>query len=221
MKRLVIFDLDGTLLDTLGDLKNAVNHAMRSVGHEERTADEVRSFIGNGTKKLLERALGNSNDEALLSRCLEIYTGFYTKNYAVETKPYEGISWCVDKLLDNGVICAVVTNKLHDISVDLCAKYFPDRFSLVVGDKTGIKRKPDPSAVLDVMRTLDCDRVAYVGDSCVDVLTAKNASIPCVAMTWGYNSKEQLEDAGAEIYADNASELFEYLKTILFNDEKR
>ncbi|MBE6583842.1 MAG: HAD family hydrolase [Ruminococcaceae bacterium] len=215
MKKLVIFDLDGTLLDTLGDLCDAVNFAVESVGRPKRTMGEVRTFIGNGTKKMLQRALGDCFDDGLLGECISKYTEYYSKNYAVRTYVYEGINECLEKLVSNGIECAVVTNKLHDISVDLCDRFFPGKFSRVIGDYNGAARKPDPSKTLDVIREVSCDVAVFVGDSHVDVETAKNAGIPCVALTWGYDSKEALETAGAKIFADDARQLYNRLAELL------
>ena len=208
MNKIVLFDLDGTLLDTLGDLTEAVNYALRCTNMPPRTPAEVRSFVGNGARKLIERSLGEGATEELIDICIKDFSEFYKSNYAVKTEAYDGMLECVDKLLARGIRCGVVTNKLHDISVDLCAKFFPGRFEEVVGDLPDMPRKPDPARVLKMIQKLGGGSALYVGDSWVDVQTAKNAKIPCVLLSWGFNSRTRLLEEGAEYIVDNADGLF-------------
>ncbi len=215
MKKLVIFDLDGTLLYTLEDICGAVNYALVSVEMPLRMREEIHGFINNGTRKLIERSLGRFANDELVDRCLEAYTRYYNKNYANYTRPYEGITECVDRLIESDVACAVVTNKFQEAADSLCEKFFPNKFAFIKGGVEGSPHKPDPTRVFEIIKALDADEVVLVGDSYVDIETAKNANIPCVALTWGYNSKAQLEDAGAKLYAKNANELWEHLVEIL------
>ena len=209
MNKIVIFDLDGTLLDTLGDLCDAVNFALDKVNRPRRTLDEVKGFVGNGTRKLIERSLGEFENEELVDECVRNFTEFYKHNYSVKTVAYDGICDCVDRLLAQGVRCGVVTNKLHDISVDLCARFFPGRFAEVVGDTPDLPRKPDPTKVFDVIKRLGGGKAVFVGDSWVDVKTAKNAGIDGVMLSWGFNSRETLAREGADCIVDNAQHLFD------------
>lgn len=207
MNKLVIFDLDGTLLDTLGDLTDSVNFAITSCEHAARTVDEVRTFIGNGTKKMIERALGGDAGKQLIAACIAKFAAHYKDHYNVKTRAYDGVRHCIAMLHENGVSVGVVTNKLHDISVSLCREHFGDVFDRVIGDLPGLERKPDPSKVLKMMSELDCGSAIMVGDSDVDVMTAKNAGIPCVAVSWGFNSRERLIAAHPEYIVDSVEEL--------------
>lgn len=209
MNKIVLFDLDGTLLDTLGDLCDAANFAMDKANRARRSLDEVKSFVGNGTRKLIERCIGDDTDQGLVDDCVKNFTEFYKHNYSVKTKPYDGICDCVDKLLARGIRCGVVTNKLHDISVDLCNKFFSGRFEDVVGDTPDMPRKPDPTKVLNMIEKLGGGKVVYVGDSWVDVRTAKNAGIYGVMLSWGFNTRERLVAEQVDCIVDNAQELFD------------
>ncbi len=215
MNKLVIFDLDGTLLDTLGDICAAVNFSLGQVGRPLRTREEVYTFIGNGSRRLIDYALGDEPDEKLSQRSLDIYCKYYAEHYCDHTYPYAGIVECVDELIARGVTCAVITNKMQDVSSALCQRYFGERFVRVIGDTKGAPRKPDPTKVFALMAELDCREAVFVGDSYVDVTTAKNAGLPCVALTWGFNTRAQLEAAGADIYADSSEELMEHLCRLL------
>ena len=220
MRGLVIFDLDGTLLDTLGDLADAVNAAITELGRPARTTDEVRGFIGNGTKRLIEGALGDGADDSTVEKCLAIFKAHYGGNYAVRTYAYEGVADSIAKLRAVGVTCGVITNKLHGISLSLCEKYFPGAFVEVIGDTPDMKRKPDPQKVYKMLSDLGFDTAVFVGDSDVDVKTAHNAGLPCVAVSWGFNDKEQLLAAGAEIIADNAEQMLDEILTILTKNQE-
>lgn len=216
MNNLVIFDLDGTLLDTLGDLTDSVNFAIASVGHDPRTLDEMRTFIGNGTRRMIERALGeDALNKETVDDCVSEFAAHYNDHYNVKTEAYKGIELCISELVKNGIRIGVVTNKLHDISVKLCFEHFGDVFDGVIGDLPGLERKPDPSKVLKMMSELDCGSAIMVGDSDVDVMTAKNAGIPCVAVSWGFNSREKLIAAHPEYIVDSAEELERKLLEIL------
>ena len=211
MKKLVIFDLDGTLLDTLCDLRDAVNHTMRYVGRPERTIADVRRFIGNGIRKLIERSLGDNFDDALVDECFKVFFDYYKVHYNVNTVKYDGVDRCIDLLLKNGVGVGVVTNKLNSMAVDLCREHFGDVFVGVVGDVDGMPRKPDPAKVLKMMSDCGCEQCVLVGDSSVDVKTAKNAGIPCVAVSWGFEDRDKLVLLEPEYIADTDKELEEIL----------
>lgn len=207
VKRAVIFDLDGTLLDTLADLTNAANHLLRSHNMPERSAAEVRSFLGNGARDLVLRALPERLDDETFEKYLAEYVKYYRENSAIETKPYDGVLDILDELRAMGIATAVVSNK-PDAAVRLLSeKYFGDRIDFALGDKEGIAIKPSPEPVLYAMGELGCERAVFVGDSEVDVLTARRAGLPCVSVTWGFRDKELLEEHGADIFASDAREL--------------
>jgi phosphoglycolate phosphatase len=218
MKRLVIFDLDGTLLDTLGDIRSAVNYSLGKMGKQERTLEEIRSFIGNGTKTLLESALGEPHSAEDIRECFAHYSEYYSEHYADHTLPYEGIRECVDRLIGDGIACAVVTNKLHEVSSELCRRFFEGCFVEVIGDLPNTPRKPDPGKVLDIISKTGADKAIYVGDSYVDVLTAKNAGITGVMLTWGFDSRDHLVEVGAKYLVNDASELYKVIDRLFENN---
>jgi phosphoglycolate phosphatase len=215
MKKLVIFDLDGTLLNTLADLGDAINHAIATVGVPPYTLETIETFIGNGTQKMFERALGERCSDEALAQCIEVYSEYYGQNYNVKTCAYDGVARCVELLNKNGVMVGVVTNKLDEMAVKLCREHFGDVFFGVIGDLPGFPRKPDPSKIFKMMADADAGECVIVGDSTVDVQTAKNAGLPCVAVSWGFNSRDKLESACPEYIAENEAELIDCLEKVL------
>ena len=207
IKKLVLFDLDGTLLDTLGDLTAAVNHILAELGYPRRSHEEVRSYLGNGARDLLKLSLPCAVDDALFEEYLEKYKKYYNAHSKIETKPYAGVVELLTELKNRGVCTAVVSNKPDVATKSLCQEYFGDLIDLAIGDRADIVRKPAADPILFAMKTLGCETAVHVGDSDVDVETAKNAGIPCVAVTWGFRDRDVLEDAGAEYFAADADEL--------------
>ncbi len=200
----IIWDLDGTLLNTLADLAASVNAAMRAMGHPERSLREVRQMVGSGVKNLVLRALpeGHKDD---LDAALAIFRAHYGEHYADATAPYPGIVEALDSLQARGAAMAVVSNKLEAVTKELCRKYFGERIGVVVGDRPGLPRKPAPDSVALALTALGADRsgAVYVGDSEVDIATARNAGIPCLSVGWGFRPAQVLLDAGAgEILSD-------------------
>ena len=218
----VIFDLDGTLLNTLEDLTNAVNHAMRESGYPERTMEEVRQFVGNGVGKLIRRALPAlaDGDEEAYQETLQAFKSYYARHNNDATAPYAGIEPLLEHLSAAGVRMAIVSNK-NDPNVKALARdYFSRWIGLAVGDQEGVRRKPAPDAVLKVMREWGCDpaSVLYVGDSGVDVETARNAGVDCAAVCWGFRPEGELRAAGATALFHTPEQLCAY---ILNESEKR
>ncbi|MCR5331929.1 MAG: HAD-IA family hydrolase [Lachnospiraceae bacterium] len=218
--KLVIFDLDGTLLDTLPDLAGAVNYALKNNDRPERTIEEVRRFISNGVRKLIERSLfvteasKDTNDYTVTDRGLfdtvfADFVAYYLEHVADNTVPYEGMRKLVMKLKNNGIKTAVVTNKREDAARSLMDRFFPGCFDLVLGDVKDRARKPAPDSVLYCMECLGADsrETIYVGDSDVDLETADNARIESILVTWGYRSRSRLIEAGATKIVDRTDEL--------------
>ena len=210
--RAVLFDLDGTLLDTLGDLTDAVNAALVSMGFETRTQEEVRTFIGNGAQKLILRALPAGQEDAA-AECLRRFKAHYGAHMDVRTMPYPGVIEMLDALCVRGIACAVLSNKYDGAVRPLCEKYFGKRITIGLGEREGIARKPAPDGCDDLLRRLSvsAEEAIYVGDSEADVLTAKAAGMRCIAVTWGFRTREALACAGAEAMADSADELLEII----------
>lgn len=200
----VIWDLDGTLLDTLADLAASVNAALRAMGHPERSIDEVRQMVGNGVSNLMLRALpeAHKGDHAA---ALALFRAHYSVHFADATAPYPGVAAALDALRDRGAAMAVVSNKLDAVTKALCRRYFGERIGVVIGDRPGLPRKPAPEGVALALAELGAvpARAVYVGDSEVDIATARNAGLPCLSVGWGYRPAQVLLDAGAaEIIPD-------------------
>lgn len=205
----VIFDLDGTLLDTLDDLAAAVNHALARKGYPTRTVQEVCRFVGNGVEKLVRRAVPADTDEAEILDTLSVFKGYYARHNNDATAPYPGISELLVALKAEGVRMAIVSNK-NDPNVKALARmYFPDTISLAVGEGNGVRPKPCPDTVLHVMNQWHCDptRTLYVGDSDVDIQTAQNAGVDCASVCWGFRPEEELRQCGATVLIHTAEEL--------------
>ena len=210
MYSLAIFDLDGTLLDTLGDLYSSVNFALRKFSFPERTIDEVRSFIGNGVVKLMERSTPDGIDDLAQKACLDIFRKHYLEHMSDTTAPYADVTDLLSALRSKGIKIAVVSNKLHPAVEDLCESYFPGLIDKAVGVSVEAERKPSP---VNVIRTAEYFGVKpedciYIGDSEVDVQTAHNAHIQCIGITWGFRDKDCLEANGCDFIADTADEVY-------------
>lgn len=207
----VIFDLDGTLLNTLEDLTNAVNHALRESGYPERTLDEVCRFVGNGVGKLIRRALPASadGDEEAYRETLQAFKSYYAAHNNDTTAPYDGVEALLERLNAAGVRQAIVSNKNDPNVKALAQSYFSRWIGLAVGEQEGVRRKPAPDTVLTVMQAWDCkpQSVLYVGDSDVDVETAQNAGVDCAAVCWGFRTEEELRAAGAHFLFHSPGEL--------------
>jgi phosphoglycolate phosphatase len=211
----VVFDLDGTLLDTLEDLCDSTNYALARFGYPERTIAEVRSFVGNGIGKLVERALPNDTTEAERNAVLAEFRSHYAKNCNNKTKAYPGICDMLNALKEQGVNIAVVSNKVDSAVKELCARYFPGIFEVAVGEREGVCRKPAPDSVFAAMEALGAEKgsTVYIGDSEVDIETAENADIDMIAVSWGFRDKAALELLGDITIASTAKEL----ELLLFN----
>ena len=209
----VIFDLDGTLTDTLADLKNSVNYALSQFGFPERTAEEIRSFVGNGVRKLVFLSVPENTPDDVSERCLSVFKEHYAANSLVETKPYDGITDILKKLKENKIKTAVVTNKMHSAAVDIVEFFFGNLIDVTVGQIDGIAQKPQPDGIYKALGLLGTskDSSVYVGDSEVDCITAKNAGIPCIAVTWGFRDRDVLISNGADFIAESPLEIFDYI----------
>ena len=191
----VLFDLDGTILNTLGDLVGAVNFVLRSHGEPERSFDEIRQFCGTGNRNLMRAVLPGGTSEEELDRQLSEFWEYYLSHDREETVPYPGIMELFQALSDAGIKIGVVSNKFHRAVVDLCEHFFGDLVGAAIGDGEGRARKPAPDACEAALRRLGVskEKVLYVGDSEIDAQTAKNMGLPCVLVTWGFRPREVLE----------------------------
>lgn len=210
----VIFDLDGTLLDTLQDLSDSVNHALRTYGLPERTTAEIRNFLGNGIRRLVENAVPAGTDEALFEKTFACFREHYVRHCLDKTKPYPGIMPLLKQLKADGYRMAIVSNKWYTAVEELNARFFKDYMAAAVGESEAVRRKPNPDAVLAAMERLGSrpEESIYVGDSEVDIAVARNAGIPCVSVLWGFRDEECLKENGASRIIRQPEELLAVLK---------
>lgn len=194
-----IFDLDGTLLSTLADLAASTNYALRTHHMPERSLDEVRRFVGNGVKKLMERAIPDGLNNPLFEEAFATFRQHYMQHNLDTTQPYPGIMQLLEQLKAEGKNIAVVSNKFYAATRELCRHFFGDLVPVAIGEREDIRKKPAPDTVIEALRELGVDKegAVYIGDSDVDIMTAKNSGMPCVSVLWGFRDKEFLLEHGA------------------------
>lgn len=207
----IVFDLDGTLIDTLEDLKDSVNFALNKFGFPERNLDEIRSFVGNGVKRLVYLSVPDGTDEETSAKCLEIFKEHYKGNSRNKTAPYEGIPEMLEKVQAAGFKTAVVTNKIQDAAIEIIRCFFGGKIDVIIGQVDGVAQKPEPDGVWLALEKLGADRskAVYIGDSEVDCMTAHNAGLPCIGVTWGFRSREVLEENKAEFIVDSPEKILD------------
>lgn len=214
-KKAVIFDLDGTLLNTLEDLTDSTNFALSKLDFPPKTIEQVRHYVGNGVTKLIERAIPEGLNNPNFEKCLNLFKGHYKENMFNKTVTYDGIIPILEKLKSHRIKTAVVSNKFDDAVKGLCKKYFDGLIDFCAGENElqGIRKKPAPDTVLKVLNEfgIKSDDAIYIGDSEVDIQTAKNADIECISVLWGFKDKEFLLDNGAQILISKPHEIFKYL----------
>ena len=215
MKKLVIFDLDGTLLDTIADLAESANYALKQLGYPTHDVETIRTFVGNGINKLLERALpAHEQTEENIMRMRSHFVPYYDIHNADLSTPYPGIVSLLEDLQAKGILIAVASNKYQEATVKLVKQYFPNiDFVEILGQREGINVKPDPSIVFDILKKADVSKedVLYVGDSGVDMQTAINAGVDAVGVTWGFRPQAELESFRPMGLIDKAEDLLEFI----------
>lgn len=208
-----VFDLDGTLLDTLGDLAAATNYALRRHGMGERSVDEVRRFVGNGVRMLMVRAVPGGEENPLFDDALCTFREYYLEHSLDTTRPYDGIVEMLSELRRRGRRTAVVSNKFYAATQELCRHFFPGTIEVAVGEHEaeGIRRKPAPDTVEEAMRLLGAGKegAVYIGDSDIDIMTARNTGLPCASVLWGFRDRDFLIKHGATELIERPSELIE------------
>ena len=206
-----IFDLDGTLLDTIGDLAASVNYALRTHGMPEHSLDDVRRFVGNGVRKLMERAVPDGADNPRFDETFATFRQYYMAHSLDTTRPYEGIPETLAALKARGCHLAVVSNKMMAATQELCHHFFPDTIEVAIGEDeaAGIRRKPAPDTVFAALKALGVgkENAVYVGDSDVDIQTARNAGLPCISVLWGFRDRDFLISHGAQTFMTHPAEL--------------
>ena len=206
-----IFDLDGTLLDTLADLAAAVNYALRQHGMPEHTIDDVRRFVGNGVRKLMERAIPDGEKNPDFEATFATFREYYMHHSLDTTRPYPGIIETLEALKEQGCRLAVVSNKMMAATQELCRHFFAETIEVAIGENeaAGIRKKPAPDTVFEALRQLgeEKDSAVYVGDSDVDLETANNSGLPCISVLWGFRDRDFLIQHGAKTFISAPSEL--------------
>lgn len=209
----ILFDMDGTVLNTLDDLHDSVNEALRRFGLPERSTDQVRAALGNGSRYLIEHSVPDGTSEALTEQVLDFYGPWYTAHSRIKTRPYPGILELMHRLRAEGLRLAIISNKPDSAVPALAEENFPGLLELAVGEREGVRRKPAPDMIFKAVEGLDLPlaRCLFVGDSEVDLATARAAGIDCVSVTWGFRTSEQLSKAGAAVLVNSADELGEWI----------
>ena len=212
MKTGILFDLDGTLLNTLEDLLDATNYALGQCGYPERTLSELRTFVGNGAQNQIRLSLPEGSSAEEIQRVLSIYKPYYTEHCQIKTRPYDGILEALAVLKEKYPV-AVVSNKPDAAVKALCAEVFPGIYAL--GEAADCPRKPAPDMVYKACRTIGVESCVYVGDSEVDVLTAKNAGVPCLSVLWGFRDRDVIEAAGGICFCEKTADLVKKIEEII------
>lgn len=207
-----IFDLDGTLLNTIRDLAASTNYALRLFGMPEHSVDDVRRFVGNGVKKLMERAVPGGLDNPRFEEAYAAFRQHYLEHGLDTTAPYPGVTELLCELKRRGKNIAVVSNKFYDATGELVSHFFGDYVSVAIGERENIRKKPAPDTVLEAFRLLGVDKAGavYIGDSDVDVNTAKNVGIPCISVLWGFRDKDFLLANGATAFVNRPDEILSF-----------
>lgn len=226
--KLAIFDMDGTILNTIEDLANAVNACLREYNYPERTLEQTKSIVGNGLQMTLTKSLpqnisdeilNNNNYEidgmskALFDEMLNFFTIYYKDHSAINTRPYDGINETIIELRKRGIKTAVVSNKRDEAVKKLCIDFYDGLFDFSLGEKDGLNRKPHPDMVNYVLSEMQINKeeAIYIGDSEVDIATAKNSRLDGIAVTWGFRTKEFLKECGASVFADNPDDIIDLI----------
>ena len=207
----VIFDLDGTLINTLGDLTASTNYALAAFGFPPVTVEQVRGFVGNGVARLIHLALPAGTSAETEKKCLAVFKEHYKTHSAVLTAPYDGIDDTLLRIKEIGVKTAVVTNKMEEAAVSIVRSFFGSNIDVVIGQVDGLKQKPEPDGVFKAIELLGADisRCVYVGDSEVDCATAKNAGLPIIGCEWGFRDRKTLEDNSADYIISSPDEIID------------
>lgn len=210
----IIFDLDGTLIDTLEDIMDSVNYVMQLHDLPAHTYAEIRSFVGNGNRNLINRSLPDGSDDALREQCYNEFLDYYLAHSMVKTAPYKGIAETVEKLASMGIKMAVVTNKTQPAAQEIIKRFFGGTIDITIGQVDGLPQKPEPDGVWLAVEKLGSERsrAVYIGDSEVDCLTARNSALPIIGCAWGFRGRKTLEENAADYIIDTPAEIADILE---------
>lgn len=209
----IVFDLDGTLLNTLEDLMDSVNYALGICGIPERSYEEIRRSVGNGIERLLELVVPNGSENPQFERAFTLFKEYYGKHCNDKTNLYPGIRELLDTLKREGFLMAIVSNKYYEGVQNLKQQYFKDYLQVAIGEREGIRKKPAPDTVLAALNELKVpkEKAVYIGDSEVDIATAANTGMDCITVGWGFRTREEQEAAGGKVFVDSPMEVLELL----------
>ena len=214
-KKIIIFDLDGTLLNTLEDLTCSINFMLSKFGYSQKNKEEIKNYVGNGVYKLIERAIPDGISNPNFDDCVKIFKNHYKNNMYNKTSAYAGIEAMLEKIKNKNILTAVASNKFDLAVKELCEKYFGNLIDYAIGEneKYGINKKPAPDMILKILDKygINSANALYVGDSEVDIQTAKNCKIKCISVTWGFKTREFLTENGGENIIDNPDEILKYI----------
>lgn len=213
IRKVIIWDLDGTLMDTLQDLCLATNHALRAFGMPERSLDEVRRFVGNGVRRLIQLAVPDGEGNPQFEAVFHEFKAYYVDHCQDNTDLYPGIAETLQALKEGGFRMAVVSNKLQPGVDELHKEYFSQYIDVAIGERQGINRKPAPDMVLQALREMGASKAeaVYIGDSDVDIMTARNSELPCISVLWGFRDRDFLIEHGATTFAQQPGDIIELL----------
>ena len=216
MVKAVIFDLDGTLLDTIEDLSDSMNYVLSVYGCPVHTLEEIKSYVGNGLRNLVKRAVPAGTDDEMIEDMFRTLVTYYRAHCAIKTRPYNGIPELLEALRNAGIRTAVISNKADNSLQALAEEMFHNAFDYALGATEGVKLKPDAAMVNMALEKLSCaaSEAVYVGDSEVDIETAKNAEMLCICVTWGFRTKEALVENGGTVFADTPEEILRIVKAL-------
>lgn len=217
MIQAVIFDLDGTLLNTIQDLADSCNKTLSQLNFPERSLHEIKTFVGNGIAHLIEKAIPNGKDNKNYEKAVFLIKEIYSKNYHNKTKPYDGIMDLLKELKQHGIKIGINSNKPDAQVKELTQLYFSNYIDCetAIGEKDGIQRKPFPDIANEIIKTFNIQKenIIYIGDSEVDIETALNANLKCISVTWGFRNKKELKENGAKIIVDKPKEILDFILT--------
>ena len=210
----VIFDMDGTLLDTLDDLMDSVNYALSQFHLPARTREEVRAFLGNGAEVLIRSAIEDRLDDNSTKQCIDTFKNYYKEHMDCKTKPYDGVIELIRELTRRGYHLAIVSNKFDAAVKGLNKDYFEGLFPVAIGESDKVSKKPAPDTVDKALEELGCskEKAIYVGDSEVDIMTARNSGLPCVSVTWGFRDEALLESLDTDYIIHAPMQLLDVLE---------
>lgn len=209
----VVFDMDGTVLNTIDDLATSVNYAMEKFGFPQRTVEDYRRAVGNGIRRAIELTVPEGTSQEVIDEMVPVFKEHYDEHCLDKTRPYDGIIELMKELKKRGYKMAIVSNKIDSAVKELNQRFFSEAIEVAIGEKPGVSRKPAPDMVWEALKELGSteDEAVYIGDSEVDFATANNSNLPCISVLWGFRDKDLLEEIGAQVFAEKPSDVLEIL----------